>query len=62
MYSIQHALVKLIDSWKYAPDIDNCAATVSMDLSKTFDCIPHGLQIIKMITYMVLEIISHVSL
>ncbi len=41
-------LIKLIDSWKYAPDNDTFVGTVLMYLSKVYDCIPHGLLITKM--------------
>ncbi len=44
-------LVKLIDSWKYALDNDKFVGTLLIDLSKAFDCIPHGLLIAKMKAY-----------
>ncbi len=44
-------LVKLIDSWKYAIDNDKFVGTLLIDLSKAFDCIPHGLLIAKMKSY-----------
>ncbi len=50
-YDTEHVLFKLIDSWKYALDNDNFVGTVLMDLSKAFDCIPHGLLITKMSAY-----------
>jgi hypothetical protein len=50
-YGTQHVLIKLIDSWKQALDDDKFVGTVLMDLSKAFDCIPHGLLIAKMNAY-----------
>ncbi len=50
-YGTEHVLIKLIDSWKYALDNDNFVGTVFMDLSKAFDCIPHGLLITKISAY-----------
>ncbi len=50
-YGAEHILVKLIDSWKYALENYNFVGTVLLDLSKTFDCIPHGLLITKMSAY-----------
>ncbi len=50
-YGTEHVLIKLIDSWKYALDNHNFVATILMDLSKAFDCIPHGLLGAKMNAY-----------
>jgi exonuclease III len=50
-YGTEHVLIKLIDSWKKALDCNNFVGTVLMDLSKAFDCIPHGLLIAKMSAY-----------
>ena len=50
-YGTEHVLIKLIDSWKYALDENKFVGTVLMDLSKAFDCIPHGLLIAKMNAY-----------
>ncbi len=50
-YGTEHVLIKLIDSWKCALDENKFVGTVLMDLSKAFDCIPHGLLIAKMKAY-----------
>ncbi len=41
-YDTEHVLIKLIDSWKCALNQDKFVGTLLMDLSKAFDCIPHG--------------------
>ncbi len=50
-YGTEHILFKLTNSWKYTLDNDNCVGTLFLDLSKAFDCIPHGLLITKMSAY-----------
>ncbi len=50
-YGTEHVLIKFIDSWKYALDNQNIVGTILMDLSKVFDCIPHGLLDAKMNAY-----------
>ncbi len=50
-YGCNHLIVKLIESWKFALDKGLFAGTILMDLSKAFDCMPHGLQIAKMKAY-----------
>ena len=50
-YGTEHVLIKLIDSWKQALENNNFVGTVLMDLSKAFDCMPHGLLISKMKAY-----------
>ncbi len=50
-YECKHVLIKLSDSWKYALDNDKFVGTLLIDLSKAFDCIPHGLLIAKMKAY-----------
>ncbi len=50
-YGCEHVLVKLIESWKSAFDNKDCVGILLMDLSKAFDCIPHGLMISKLHAY-----------
>ena len=40
-HSTQHALFKLLQSWQKELDEKVMVATVLMDLSKAYDCIPH---------------------
>ena len=47
----QHALFKLLHSWQKELDEKGMVATVLMDLSKVYDCIPHDLLIAKLNTY-----------
>ncbi len=46
-WGCEHVLLKVIDSWKKALDENKFTGTVLMDLSKAFDCVPHGLLIAK---------------
>ena len=50
-HSTQHALFKLLQSWQKELDEKGMVATVLMDLSKAYDCIPHDLLIAKLNTY-----------
>ncbi len=50
-YCTDYVLIKLIDSWKYALDNHNFVGTILMDMSKAFDCIPHGLLVAKINAY-----------
>ncbi len=50
-YGIEHVLIKLKDSRKCALDENKFVGTVLMDISKAFDCIPHGLIIAKIKAY-----------
>ena len=47
----QSTLLRLVEDWRNA--LDNCqyAAAIMMDLSKAFDCLPHGLLIGKLRAY-----------
>ena len=44
-HNTQHALLKLLQSWQKKLDEKDMMATVLMDLSKIYDCIPHDLLI-----------------
>ena len=50
-YSCQSLLVKVIDDWKNALDKKEYIGALFMDLSKAYDCLPHGLLISKLHAY-----------
>ena len=50
-HSTQHALFKLLQSWQKELDENGMVATVLMDLSKAYDCIPNDLLIAKLSAY-----------
>ena len=50
-YSCQSTLIKAIDDWKVSLDRNLMIGAVFMDLSKAFDCLPHGLIIAKLHAY-----------
>ena len=47
-YDPQHCLLAMIDKWKIAVDNGNVFGALLTDLSKAFDCLPHGLIIAKL--------------
>ena len=47
-YSTQHALFRVIESWKQCLDSKGVVDTILMDLPKAYDCIPHDLLIAKL--------------
>ena len=50
-FSTQHALIKLIESWRQSLDSRGYSGVVLMDLSKAFDIINHELLITKLHAY-----------
>ena len=50
-YSCQSILLKFIEDAKKALDNGNYVGVIFMDLSKAFDCLPHGLLIAKLNAY-----------
>ena len=50
-YSSQHALICSIEEWRQKPDSNHFVNAVSMDFSKSFDCIPHDVLTAKLSAY-----------
>ena len=44
-------LLRILEDWQISLDNNECVATFQMDLSKAFDCLPHGLLIEKLRAY-----------
>ena len=51
MHSTQHAQFKLLRPWQNELDEKGMVATLLMDLSKAYDCIPHDLLLAKLNVY-----------
>ena len=50
-HSTQHTLFKLFQAWQEELDKSDFVATVLMDLSKAYDCLPHDLLVAKFEAY-----------
>ena len=50
-YSTNHVLVRLIENWQTTLGKNLFIGAVLMDLSKSFDCVPHDLLIAKLHAY-----------
>ena len=50
-FGCQSTLLRLLEDWRKALDNQECVAAILMDLSKAFDCLPHGLLIAKLKAY-----------
>ena len=46
-FECQSTLLRILEDWQKSLDNNECVATFLMDLSKAFDCLPHGLLIEK---------------
>ena len=50
-FSVQHALISMLEKWRKALDNRGYAGAVLMDLSKAFDCVNHELMLAKLDAY-----------
>ena len=49
--SCQTTLLRMIQDWKSAIDNGNFVGSIALDLSKTFDCLPHGFLMVNLHAY-----------
>ena len=54
-YNSQHILIRLLEEWGQHLDNDRVVGGVFMDVSKTFDCVPHNLLRAELAAYSVDE-------
>ena len=54
-YSSQHVFLRLLEKWRKCLYNNYVVGGVLMDLSKAFDCVPHGLLIRKLKAYGILK-------
>ena len=50
-YGCQDILIRMTEDWRKALDNGKIIGTIAIDLSKAFDCMPHGLLIAKLKAY-----------
>ena len=50
-YSCQDTLLNFVEKWKMSLRDHKHAGAILMDLSKAFDCMPHGLLLAKLKAY-----------
>ena len=50
-HSTQHVLLNLLKNWRNSLDMSGVIGAILMDLSKSYDCLPHDLLIAKLSAY-----------